>query len=81
METKIPEWFLSFYERLLAAQLRAVRQIKSPRSKKTKPEAGKGISNMDMALDILRRAHVRSISPRSLPRLKPNMAWSWIGSP
>jgi len=56
METKIPEWFLSFYERLLAAQLRAVRQIKSPRSKKTKPEAGKGISNMDMALDILRRA-------------------------
>ena len=56
METKIPEWFLSFYERLLAAQLRVIRQIKSPRSRKAKPEGGKGISNMDMALDILRRA-------------------------
>ncbi len=56
METKIPEWFLSFYEGLLAAQLRAVRQIKSPRPKKVKPLGAKSMSNMDMALDILRRA-------------------------
>jgi hypothetical protein len=56
METKIPEWFLSFYEGLLAAQLRALRQLKSPRPKKVKPSEAKSMSNMDMALDILRRA-------------------------
>ena len=56
MESKIPEWFLSFYESLLSAQLRVIRQLKSPRVKKTKPSEGKSRSNMDMAVDILRRA-------------------------
>lgn len=31
MEPKIPEWFLSFYESLFSAQLRAIRQLKSPK--------------------------------------------------
>ena len=57
MESKIPEWFLSFYESLLSAQLRAVRQVKSPRAKKVKRTEGKSMSNMDMAIDILRRSH------------------------
>lgn len=56
MESKIPEWFLSFYESLLSAQLRAVRQVKSPRAKKVKGTEGKSMSNMDMAIDILRKA-------------------------
>lgn len=56
MESKIPEWFLSFYENLFSAQLRAVRQLKSPKPKKTKGIQRKGMSNMGMAMDILRQA-------------------------
>jgi hypothetical protein len=56
MESRIPEWFLSFYESLFLAQLRAVRQLKSPKLKKAKPPEDKGMSNMGMAIDILRRA-------------------------
>jgi len=56
MESKIQEWFLSFYESLFLAQLRTVRQLKSPKPKKTRQAAHKGMSNMDMAIDILRRA-------------------------
>ena len=55
MESKIPEWFLSFYESLFLAQLRTVRQIKSPKPKKAKGREDKSMSNMDMAIDILRR--------------------------
>ncbi len=56
MESKIQEWFLSFYESLSLAQLRYVRQLKSPKPKKAKRTDDKGMSNMDMAIDILRRA-------------------------
>ena len=56
MESKIPEWFLSFCESLFLAQLRAVRQLKSPKAKKQKRIEDKSMSNMDMAIDILRRA-------------------------
>jgi hypothetical protein len=55
MESKIPEWFLSFYESLFLAQLRTVRQLKSPKPRKAKRAEGKSMSNMDMAMDILRR--------------------------
>jgi hypothetical protein len=56
MESKIPEWFLSFYESLFLAQLRTVRQLKSPRPKKAKRREDKSMSNMNMAIDILQRA-------------------------
>jgi hypothetical protein len=56
MESKIPEWFLFFYENLFSAQLRAVRQLKSSKPKRTKGTKERGMSNMDMATDILRRA-------------------------
>ena len=56
METKIPEWFLSFYECLFLAQLRTIHQLKAPRKIAPKPRLGKGMSKMDMALDILRQA-------------------------
>jgi hypothetical protein len=53
MESKVPEWFLSFYESLFVAQL---RQLKSPRPKKAKRREDRGMSNMNMAIDILQRA-------------------------
>jgi hypothetical protein len=56
MEAKIPEWFISFYESLFSAQLRIIRQLKAPRKITAKPRMGKGMSNMYMALDILRQA-------------------------
>ena len=56
METKIPEWFFSFYESLFSSQLRTIRQLKAPRRIGAKPRPGKGMSKMDMALDILRKA-------------------------
>jgi len=66
MESKIPEWFLSFYENLFSTQLRVVRKLKSPKPRKRKdPKERKGMSNMEMAIDILRRAqhplHVSAI--------------------
>jgi len=56
MESKIPEWFLSFYESLFLSQLRTVRQLKSPKPKRAKRTEDKSMSNMDMAIDILLRA-------------------------
>lgn len=56
METQLPESFLSFYESLLSAQLRVIRQLKAPQRGKRRRKEGGGMSNIDMALDILRRA-------------------------
>ncbi len=56
METKLPEWFLSFYESLLSAQLRVVRQLRAPKTRKPRVKKGERMSNIDMVLDILQRA-------------------------
>ena len=56
MENKIPESFLDLYESLLSAQLRVVRQLKNPRPASPKRGDEKGMSNMGMAIDILRKA-------------------------
>jgi hypothetical protein len=56
METKIPEWFLSFYESLFLSQLRTIRRLKSSKPKRAKRREDKSMSNMDMAVDILRRS-------------------------
>jgi hypothetical protein len=56
MESKVPEWFLSFYESVFSAQLHTVRQLKSPKPKKSKRKEDEGMSNMNMTIDILRRA-------------------------
>ncbi len=56
MEPKIPEWLLSFYEKLFLAQLRSIRQLKSPQPKRVKRRGEKGMSKIEMCLDILRRA-------------------------
>ncbi len=56
MENKLPEEFLSFFESILSAQLRVVRQFKNPKSGKTKLNQGQGMSNIYMAIDILQKA-------------------------
>lgn len=57
METKLPEWFLSFHEQLFSAQLRTIRQLRAPKIRKRKTRRGeRSMSNIDMALDILQRA-------------------------
>jgi hypothetical protein len=72
MESKIPEWFLSFHESLFSAQLRAIRQMKSPKPRKRKETENKGMSNMYMAMDILQRAqkplHVSEIIAQAKTR-------------
>ena len=52
---------LDLYESLFSAQLRVVRQLKSPKPKKPKGEK-EGMSNMDMAIDILRQPPTLHIS-------------------
>ncbi len=56
METRLPESFLSVYESLLSSQLRVIRQMRSPKRGRRRQKQVGGMSNIDMALDILRRA-------------------------
>ena len=56
MENKIPDGFLNLYESMLSAQLRVIRQLKTPKPRKPKRESKEGMSNIDMALDILRQS-------------------------
>ena len=56
MEDKIPESLLNFYESLLSAQLRTVRQLKNRKSIKGRPKRKEGMSNMNMAIDVLQQA-------------------------
>jgi len=56
MENKIPESLLNLYESLLSAQLRAVKQLKNPKTVNATRKGDKGVSNMHMAIDILRQA-------------------------
>jgi len=68
MEAHLPEEFVSFYESLLTAQLRVVRQLRNPKGKKVSAKTKHGMSNMDMAIDILQRAkqplHISEIITR-----------------
>jgi hypothetical protein len=56
MENKIPESLLDLYESLLSAQLRVVRQLKNPKPAAPRRGGEKSMSNMDMVIDILRKA-------------------------
>ena len=56
MDSKLPEGLLDLQEALLSAQLRAVRQLKSQKTKKQRHREGQSMSNIDMAIDILKRA-------------------------
>jgi hypothetical protein len=52
----IPDYLLEMQESLLLAQLRAIRQLRPPKSKGLKTGERKSMSNMDMIIDILIRA-------------------------
>jgi hypothetical protein len=56
MENKLPEEFLFFFESILSAQLRVVRQFKNPKSGNIKLKKGQSMSNINMAIDILQKA-------------------------
>ena len=56
MEDKIPESLLNLYESILSSQLQTVRQLKNRKARKVKPKRVEGMSNMDMALNILQQA-------------------------
>jgi hypothetical protein len=56
MENKIPDGFLDLYESLLSAQLRVVRQLRAPKPRKPKRATQQGMSNIYMAIDILRQS-------------------------
>jgi len=56
MEDKIPESLLNLYESLLSAQLRTVRQLRNRKVIQGRPKKKEGMSNMDMAMDILQQA-------------------------
>ncbi len=56
MEGKIPISLLDLYESLLSAQLRTVRQLRDRKAIKGKQKKKEGMSNMDMAMDILQQA-------------------------
>jgi hypothetical protein len=67
-ESKIKEVILDAMEASLEAQLRAVRRLKSGEEKPRAKAARKGMSQVDMAYDILQRAgkalHVSEIIER-----------------
>jgi len=44
------------HESLLQAQLRAIRQLRTPKEKVRKAGPHEGMSNIEMATDVLRRA-------------------------
>jgi len=56
MEDKISKNLLDLYESLLSAQLRTVRQLKTRKSTKGKSEKKEGMSNVEIAIDILQQA-------------------------
>ena len=59
---------LSVFEASLEAQLRAVRRLRQGEPSSTKPRTRKGLSQVDMAFDILKKArsplHVSEILQR-----------------
>ena len=59
---------LSIFEASLEAQLRAVRRLRQGQPEPTKPHRRKGLSQVDMAFDILKKArsplHINDILVR-----------------
>lgn len=77
MDNKIPDGLLELYESLLSAQLRTIRQFKTPKPKRPKRETAGGMSKIDMALDILHQArkplHISEILAQVKAKYKVNL--------
>jgi hypothetical protein len=68
MNDEVKDLILSIFEASLEAQLRAVRRLRQGNPTPAEPRARKGLSQVDMAFDILRKArsplHVSQILER-----------------
>jgi hypothetical protein len=68
MNDDLKDVILSAFEASLAAQLHAIRRLRRPTAGPTPPRARKGLSQVDMAYDVLRKSrsplHVSDILPR-----------------
>ncbi len=68
MNDNIRDTILAAFEASLDAQLRAVRRLRHPHATPTPPRARKGMSRVDMAYDVLKKArtplHVSEILAR-----------------
>jgi hypothetical protein len=56
MNDDVKDLILSVFETSLDAQLRAVRRLRQPPAATTAPPERKGLSQVDMAFDILKKA-------------------------
>src|SRR5437870_12833862 len=56
MNDDVKDLILSVFETSLDAQLRAVRRLRPPAAATTEPRQRKGLSQVDMAFDILKKA-------------------------
>jgi len=56
MNDEAKDLILSVFEASLEAQLRAVRRLRHPQSATAEPRRRKSMSQVDMALDILKKA-------------------------
>src|ERR1700729_4340072 len=57
MNDETKDLILSVFEASLEAQLRAVRRLRQGEPASPAPRSRKGLSQVDMAFDILRKAH------------------------
>jgi hypothetical protein len=57
MNDDLKDLILSTFEASLEAQLRAVRRLRQGEPDATAPRRRKGLSQVDMAFDILKKAH------------------------
>ena len=57
MDKETKDLILSVFEASLDAQLRAVRRLRHEQPSVSKPQPKKGLSQVDMAFDILKKAH------------------------
>ena len=68
MNDDVKELILSVFEASLEAQLRAVRRLRQPDVASREPPPRKGLSQVDMAFDILKKArsplHISDILAR-----------------
>ena len=68
MNDDVTETILSVFETSLEAQLRAVRRLRQPEAPSGEPRRRKGLSQVDMAFDILKKSrsplHVSQILER-----------------
>src|SRR5215472_7013173 len=68
MDNDLKESILSIFEASLEAQLRAVRRLRKDPPVPTEPRRPKGLSQVDMAFDILKKArsplHISQILER-----------------